>query len=297
MFDKLHEMPGEPASRLPADPPTQRDPGPEWAPLVIPGLPLRAAGQHRAPKGQDFPLHYHRTLELVMHRAGHIVCRVLDSSGRERQLETFPGCIIVMPAGVVHGDVARSAYQHDYLQLEPLGFPQFNEVALYRDTPDHRLERLVTDLVVEWHGAQRGRETMVRLLLEQLLLTLEWVSLETVPDEAERRVRRFEGALEERYAENPSIRSLAGELGMGYSSLREQFSRRRGYSPKAFLKAVRVRRALELIGGSSLTLEEVASVSSFDSASHLWRDIKQATGQTPGDFRHPGMTQQGDVEK
>jgi len=283
MAEELHEMPESSPT------PPLNDPGSEWAPLVIPGLPLLAAGQHRAPKGQDFPLHYHRSLELVVYRAGHIVCRVLGASGQEQQLETFPGCVIVMPAGTVHGDVARSAYQHDYLQLEPLSFPQFNEPALYRDTPDHRLERLVADLVAEWHGAQRGCETMVRLLLEQLTITLERVSLETVPDQAERMVRRFEGALEERYAENPSIRALAGELGMGYSSLREQFSKRRGYSPKTFLKTVRVRRALELIGSSSLTLEEVASVSGFDSASHLWRDIKQATGQTPGDFRHPGV--------
>jgi len=264
------------------------DPGPEWAPLIVPGLPLRAAGQHRAPRGQDFPLHYHRALELVVHRAGHIHCRVLDEDGSERLLETYPGCILLIPAGLVHGDVARTAYQHDYLQLEPRTFPDLTEVALYRDTPDHRVEHLVGHLVSEWHSSQPGREEMVRLLLEQLVLTLKRFSSESVPDEVERSVRRFERMLEERYTENPSIRALAAELGLGYSSLRDQFARLRGYSPKAYLKAVRVRRALELIAGSSLTLEEVAGVSGYDSASHLWRDVKQATGQTPGDFRHRG---------
>jgi AraC-like DNA-binding protein len=285
MATKLHKMLPESLPFVPSPP----DLGPEWTPLLIQGVPLRAVGQHSAPRGQDFPPHFHHGLELVLYHAGHIVCEVLSDTGEQVQsLETFPGCVVLMPAGTLHADRALSAYQHSFVIFEPEGLPHWVQeswVTVLRDTPDRRLERLLGDLVSEWHGQAPEREEMVKCLLDQLRILLERLSKQQNISEAERMVGQVERILEERFSSNPSIRSLAEEVGVGYSSLREYFSRLRGYSPKAYLKQVRVRRALELIRSSSLTLEEVAGVTGFDSASHLWRDVKGATGQTPGDFR------------
>jgi transcriptional regulator GlxA family with amidase domain len=51
------------------------------------------------------------------------------------------------------------------------------------------------------------------------------------------------------------------------------------------LQEIRVRHALNLLRTSDITIEAVALQCGYDSASHLSRHIKRATGKTPGSLR------------
>jgi transcriptional regulator GlxA family with amidase domain len=51
------------------------------------------------------------------------------------------------------------------------------------------------------------------------------------------------------------------------------------------LQAVRARRAISLLHNSTLTLEAIASMCGYDSASHLSRMVKRSTGKSPGTLR------------
>lgn len=242
-------------------------------------------GAYQAQRGQNYPAHYHQALELVFYRTGHaqIVWQTEAGLGTS---EVHSGNLAIIPPGLVHADRAIGAYSNYYLQIEPQRFGMiFDQVRIFRDDAERNLERVLQALNTEWHSRSAQRERMMDLLLDQLEVLLTRLETEVEPSGAELLVRRMERLLEERFAENPSILELAQHLGASASGIRAQFSRLRGYSPKAYLQKVRLERAIAAIRGSSLSLEEIAELNGYDSASHLSRHIKQVRQVTPGTFR------------
>ena len=55
--------------------------------------------------------------------------------------------------------------------------------------------------------------------------------------------------------------------------------------PRAHLAALRLRFALGQLRTSTLTLESVARLAGYSSASHLSRHVRSATGVSPGELR------------
>jgi AraC-like DNA-binding protein len=86
----------------------------------------------------------------------------------------------------------------------------------------------------------------------------------------------------------PSMRRarLAGELGVSERHLTRVFQQSFGVSPKRFAKIARVEKAL---AGrrDGLTWAEVAHMCDFYDQSHMVRDFKEITGQSPGEFFRP----------
>lgn len=267
---------------------------------------LVAAGQYTAPKGQDYPAHFHNALEVIQYRSGHIECVIGGKSSgetmRDNDGQTFevplqggidpqvirsdPGMVLVIPAGTIHADRALTAYSQFYLliQTEP-GVLQPSQPLTFMDDNNRSFEKIISSLEREWSGRAVRREGMVALLLGALEILCGRFEDESEPSELERLVQRAERLLEERFAESPNITQIALELGVSPSSLRSHFAKLREYSPKEFLQRVRLNRVLEMIRSSSLSLEEIALLTGYDSASHLSRHVKLATGLTPGQFR------------
>ena len=156
---------------------------------------------------------------------------------------------------------------------------------VYHDDTNRTFGSLCNVLVREWGGQESERAEMLSLLLSQfdILLRRSYGQHQLSP--AERLVRHVERRLEESFARPLTIKELANEAGVSPSYLRAQFTRLRGHTPMAYLQTLRVQHALALIPNSNLTLEAIAHVCGYDSASHLSRYIKRATGKSPGAFR------------
>lgn len=242
---------------------------------------LVAAGRYRAAQGQDYPAHRHPTLELIVYQEGSIVC-LLDG---EQAVETRPGTVLVIPAGQVHADRATTRYAQLYLQLRHPGLERTYTAPRVLNDEGGPLGAVAALIVREWSGTLPERERMLELLLGQLELVLHRLDTRETPADAERLVRRAEGLLSANLTTRFSVHDLADELGVAPSTLRGHFARLRGRSPKAYLLELRLRRAVELIRTSSLSLDEIAHLTGYYSASHLSRHVKQATGRTPGACR------------
>ena len=244
-------------------------------------LRLLTASVHTAGQHQDFPAHRHEAWELILYCAGHIECVVAG-----KVFQTQPGMLLVIPPGTVHFDVALTAYRQFYVHVQSESAPAWLEV--YRDDAERTLLTLFTALAREWRGHAPGRTEMLWLLLRQLELLLVRKRCAPEPTAAELLVQAAERSLEERLGLSPSIKDIAAEVGVSPSTLRAHFARLRGLSPKAHLQQVRQRRALELVGSTSLSLSAIAELCGYDSASHLSRHIKRGTGRSPGTFRASG---------
>ncbi|MGL4610786.1 MAG: helix-turn-helix domain-containing protein [Trueperaceae bacterium] len=259
-------------------------------PAPVAHLPIMSAGFHYAEKGQHYPSHYHPTLELILYRTGQIEWYG-NVDSEEKVVQTQPGMALLTPAHVSHHELALTAYSHVYFLLDQgvfAGFFRghtFTDIRTFFDDRHHSLEQVMVSLTREWHSNHLHRERMIEHLFNQLVILFERLETEPEPAAAEKLVRKVERLLEERFASPPSIPDIAAELNVSSSLIRMHFAKLRGYSPKSYLQTVRLHRVLDLIKSSSLSLEDIADLTGYDSASHLSRHVKAATGETPGAFR------------
>jgi AraC-like DNA-binding protein len=90
----------------------------------------------------------------------------------------------------------------------------------------------------------------------------------------------------ERFARIGRLEEIASHLGIGYDRLRRAFRRQRGQSLVAWLTAVRIRRAQELLANSTLGHDEIARQCGYGNSRYLNRVFHRLVGTTPGRWRH-----------
>jgi len=241
-------------------------------------ISLQGAGSYKAPKGKNYPAHQHYEWEIVYYRTGFI-----ESPVGPEIFKTRPGLVLLTPPGVPHSETALTDYANHWLSLKVNGSPPWARFCF--DDRDRNLERLFGAIVQEWNGQAVQREEMLSLLVKQLCLTLERVFSSEQTGEGEKTVAAASRLIEQQYTAPLTITQVAGQLGISPAYLRQLFARYRGNNPLAYLHSLRLQHALQLIKNSNLTLETVARLSGYDSASHLSRHVRRETGKTPGEFR------------
>jgi AraC family transcriptional regulator len=90
-----------------------------------------------------------------------------------------------------------------------------------------------------------------------------------------------------------SVEQLATSAGVHRVHLARVFRDHYGVSVSTYIRKVRVRGALALMARGTMSLSELAFTAGFADQSHLTREIRAATGETPGTLRamlHPFKT-------
>ncbi len=98
-------------------------------------------------------------------------------------------------------------------------------------------------------------------------------------------VRRLEEFIEANWQDAINIDRLATEAGVSARSIFRAFDRSRGYSPMAFAKSVRLRRAREFLmsGNPDVSVTATAFKCNFGSPGHFARDYREAFGELPSE--------------
>ena len=91
-----------------------------------------------------------------------------------------------------------------------------------------------------------------------------------------------------RWRDQPSIEEIAGEVGLSTSYLHHVFKRWAGLTPKAFLQAITVERARELLRDSASVLDAAYDVG-LSGPSRLHDLFVTHDSMTPGDYRREGL--------
>lgn len=236
-----------------------------------PGL----AGRYSARAGTVFPPHEHREWEFVFYTRGS--ARVQQASDA---IHATAGILVMTPPGVTHTEIAETDYSNVHLQV----FAPADErwPVWVRDDAAGGMARVFELLADE----APSEHAMRALLFDQLEILIERASAAGATTSPQRAlVLRAERRLRSRIADPFTLASLAGELGVASSTLRQAFARERGVSPRDRFIEIRMQHALARLRTSTLTLEHIAMITGFSSASHLSRAIKQATGRTPRELR------------
>ena len=235
------------------------------------------AGTWEMAAGKGYPLHRHTSWEIVYYRSGYVEGLVGDDIYEGR-----PGVLLAIPPGVMHGELAHIATQDFWIQFDG---PEIAWPRLCVDDAQHSIGQLCAAIVRECQEQPLKQDEMNALLLGQLYILLMRMAEQPKLSAAERMVRHVEIIMAERYTAPLKVNELAREVGVSDTYLRAQFVRLRGTTPSEHMQTVRVRHAVTLLQTSTLTLETIAETCGYNSASHLTRHIKRATGKTPGALR------------
>jgi AraC-like DNA-binding protein len=98
-------------------------------------------------------------------------------------------------------------------------------------------------------------------------------------------VRRLEEFVEAHWQEAITIDRLAAEAGVSTRAIFRAFERSRGYSPMAFVKAVRLKRARDILvsGEPGVSVTAAAFKCNFASPGHFARQYREAFGELPSE--------------
>jgi len=98
------------------------------------------------------------------------------------------------------------------------------------------------------------------------------------------------GWLAENLADAITLKDIAAHASVSVRTLTRRFHRDLGTSPSQWLLSIRIRRARELLETSSLSVEQVASMSGFGSAAALRQHFVGQVGSSPQTYRRSFTT-------
>ena len=102
-------------------------------------------------------------------------------------------------------------------------------------------------------------------------------------------VKRAIEFISTRYREQPSIEAIAEHVGLSASHFQHVFKRWAGLTPKAFLQAITIERARELLRDSATVLDAAYDVG-LSGPSRLHDLFVAHEALTPGDYRRDDLT-------
>lgn len=108
-------------------------------------------------------------------------------------------------------------------------------------------------------------------------------------------VRRAEAFIEANWRDAIQIEDLVNQTGVSARTLARAFAAHRGYSPREFLKRVRLRqaRAMLNVGSPEATVTAVALACNFSSLGRFSSDYRDAYGELPSVTLDRSMRRQG----
>lgn len=92
------------------------------------------------------------------------------------------------------------------------------------------------------------------------------------------------------------LEELAMKLNISYSWFRKVFKDYTGYAPAKYFQELKLRKAKQLLVGTSLSVKEISFMLDYKSTEHFFSSFKKRTGFTPLEYRSYGRETGGEEE-
>jgi AraC-like DNA-binding protein len=263
----------------------------------VPGFPLGFYNQARKQEGICItPLHYHNDLEFLLPLTGTV--KVL--LGGETIL-VHQGSLCAYHAGVPHAIYSGSSDTHylclvipkELLLLDPENTMQQQLIEpLYTGTlqltlitQKDRIISLAQEICALCKDIQKNKYLLTAMLFQLLALYEQKGLIRQSKALSLSPVHAAISYMEQNLSEHIDLQNIAATVGMSHKYFCTYFKNQSGSTPITYLTTLRIRRACILLKDPTLSVLQVAGDCGFDNVSFFIKRFKEATGQTPGQYR------------
>ena len=221
--------------------------------------------------------HSHSYMELVYYINGKARVR---HSGNESAYSLYDA--LVNPANLKHQDDVISAVSKEVICLW-IDVPQlyFEEpVYLYEN---HSILKNAFEQVYREAKQEAPEDQLLEYAVKILLITI--LRMQKQSNSGEKVLDRTMGYLKEHYAQRLTLEDLASLEHISTSYLSRKFKQRTGVTVITYINRLRVEKAQQLLAASTISIDEIAYQTGFDSPKYFYRVFKSVTGESPAGFR------------
>lgn len=219
--------------------------------------------------------HFHPCYELVYYLKGN---GRSDLSGV--QYEFKENTFFVIQPRHIHNE-----QEYQYVEVMFIGFSTNNyrlAEGLFPDA-DGSVLRLLSAIHREMQSKKSYYRSMMNLLTEELILNVLRIT-----EEQKGKEDSFEYILnyiEANATKNINIQQVAANLGYNYDYLRHLFITKMNVSAKQYLLDAKLNNVKDILLHSDFSLDTIASMTGFSSASHLCMVFRKAEHMTPKEYK------------
>lgn len=269
------------------------------------------------PPGWTYPMHHHHVFELLYCRSGEVYQRI-----RQRLICLQAGEWLLLRPGVRHDFHNRSAENYSFFNVHfdmddqevrhLLGTDSYlhisQEMAAGSMLPQcmGEIERMMQEgmpsdqqvgsiqKVQLAYENKLAIQAYILLIINQLIMLRTNLQPQTFVDQHQQDVSVYETdvahAIEELLAEqwklpDGSVAGIAKQLGLSRSQCTKVFTKIYGISPRQYISKLKLKEAKRLLVVTNETIESIALLLGFGSASHFSRQFRRWTGISPNRFR------------
>lgn len=153
-----------------------------------------------------------------------------------------------------------------------------------------KLEKYISDIVIESSEKIRGYETVCSNLLSSiiiLLLRLTSISAdESKEPESPNLCKSAKEYIDKYYSQDLNLSNLAKSFYFSKDYLSHIFKSETGFSPMKYLINRRIEEAKKLLAASNMSVNEIAAAVGYDDANYFSVVFKKLTGFTPIKYRN-----------
>jgi len=215
----------------------------------------------------------------------------------------------IAPSGAPSHDACQAGHARLTLRLDhkallqkleallggkPRGQLTFESAIDRQSPPAQRLQQLVSLFAEQLNAVPPMPQVLCRELEQAVQVAFLCASHHSFSELLERDekapasslVRDVEEIIEANWQNAIDIERLAARAGVSARTLFRAFQQARGYSPMAFAKTVRLRRARELLmsGDPSVSVTDIAFQCNFSNMGHFSKDFHDAFGERPSEM-------------
>jgi AraC family transcriptional regulator len=239
--------------------------------------------ERRYAAGQTQPLHKDERMRISIVLNG----RVKETCGKQEEWGG-PFSAVIKPTDALHRNVFGPE-SVDILSIEPGNdFLSTCSPGLTLHNWQWRHDTALIRPVVQLLKSVRASQAREELILENILNVLSFFPVNRREDAGKNCpdwIARLKERMQDEYRENLSVQRLAAELGLHPVYLARVFRKYCGCSPKDYLFSLRLKNASAALTADNTALAHLAYDFGFADQSHLSRQLKAATGCSPGIFR------------
>jgi len=258
----------------------------ELSHIPLETLQSAAAGSVVYPPGGKFGPRFQRDIQLVLLYTGDMRVAI---DGREQHV--LPGhAALLMPGHeelFTFSRMEETWHRWISIHIEPLSRELQDE--LYRLPAclpiSEPLNRLADLMLILRQQTDPADQAMRSLGLAALQLYPVETQKALLMQEKHPALYKSQSWIREHYADNISLKDIAGQAGVSPEHLVRIYRRYERITPIQYLWRIRIQRATELLTSTGLTVTEIAHLSGFKTSHHLARLIKQSTGKTALEIR------------